>query len=141
MATSAPADDRAQLIDSATALHSLVSTFAIEWPGLDSGTRTAFTTIVQDAIASLETLERQAMPLKRRSTIDPLGGLTNREFEVLLALAEGGTTSRIAAELGIGEGTVRSHIKNVLWKLGAHTRVEAIARLVHPRIPHVDGPD
>ena len=53
--------------------------------------------------------------------------LTPREAEVLAALAEGGSTARVAASLGISVSTVRSHVKGILAKLGVHSRVEAVA--------------
>ena len=54
--------------------------------------------------------------------------LTRRELEVLKALARGNTTRTIANELNISATTVKNHIKHVLAKFGAHTRLEAIRR-------------
>ena len=54
--------------------------------------------------------------------------LTRRELEVLKSLSSGHTTRAIANELNISSTTVRNHIKHVLAKLGAHTRLEAIRR-------------
>jgi DNA-binding CsgD family transcriptional regulator len=52
--------------------------------------------------------------------------LTSREMAILNQLAAGQSTSSIADEFHISPATVRNHIKNVLRKLGAHTRLEAI---------------
>jgi PAS domain S-box-containing protein len=52
--------------------------------------------------------------------------LTPREIAILNRLAMGQSTNSIANELSISPATVRNHIKNVLRKLGAHTRLEAI---------------
>lgn len=52
--------------------------------------------------------------------------LTRREVEVLKSLAKGHTTRSIANQLNISSATVKNHIKHVLAKLGAHTRLEAI---------------
>jgi DNA-binding NarL/FixJ family response regulator len=52
--------------------------------------------------------------------------LTRREVEVLKNLAKGHTTRSIANQLNISSATVKNHIKHVLAKLGAHTRLEAI---------------
>ena len=54
--------------------------------------------------------------------------LTRRELEVLKSLAKGYTTRTIANELNISATTVKNHIKHVLTKFGAHTRLEAIRR-------------
>lgn len=53
--------------------------------------------------------------------------LTAREREILSALARGATTGSIALELGISKATVQTHVKNILGKLGVHSRVEALA--------------
>ncbi|HEY3531215.1 MAG TPA: response regulator transcription factor [Nocardioides sp.] len=54
--------------------------------------------------------------------------LTTREHEVLDLMATGASTIDIRHRLGVSEHTVRSHVRNVLAKLGAHTRVEAVRR-------------
>lgn len=51
--------------------------------------------------------------------------LTDREREVLRRLAQGMNTRAIAADLGCAHNTVRTHIQNVLTKLGVHSRVAA----------------
>jgi NarL family two-component system response regulator LiaR len=53
--------------------------------------------------------------------------LTPREWEVLDLLCEGKGTSEIADTLVVSFETVRSHIKNILRKLGAGSREEAVA--------------
>jgi DNA-binding NarL/FixJ family response regulator len=53
-------------------------------------------------------------------------GLTTREREVLKAVAAGASTNEIAADLHITPATVQSHVKNVLMKLGVHSKVEAV---------------
>lgn len=52
--------------------------------------------------------------------------LTCREVEVLTSLAKGHSTKAIANQLNISSATVRNHIKHILTKLDAHTRLEAI---------------
>ena len=54
--------------------------------------------------------------------------LTRREVEVFKSLAKGHTTRNIANELNISSTTVKNHIKHILTKFGAHTRLEAIRR-------------
>ncbi len=52
---------------------------------------------------------------------------TLREREVLPLLAAGMTNPEIAERLFVGRGTVRTHVSNILAKLGARTRTEAAA--------------
>jgi two-component system nitrate/nitrite response regulator NarL len=52
--------------------------------------------------------------------------LTGREREILGLLADGSSTVEIARTLGIRPMTVQSHVKNILAKLGVHSKVEAV---------------
>jgi len=52
--------------------------------------------------------------------------LTSRESDVLQLLAEGYCNKLIARRLGIGIGTVKSHLKNVMTKLDVHARTHAV---------------
>jgi DNA-binding CsgD family transcriptional regulator len=65
-------------------------------------------------------------PLARSSRLDLL--LTARELEVLELMATGATNNRIAEQLVITDGTVKSHVKRVLRKLHSANRAEAISR-------------
>jgi DNA-binding NarL/FixJ family response regulator len=56
-----------------------------------------------------------------------LSRLTPREREVLTLLAQGGDNDSIARVLVISPQTARTHIQNVLVKLGVHSRLEAAA--------------
>jgi two-component system, NarL family, nitrate/nitrite response regulator NarL len=56
-----------------------------------------------------------------------LDSLTPREQEVLALMAEGLDNRTIAAELAIGFTTVRGHVQNILEKLDAHSKLEALA--------------
>ena len=56
---------------------------------------------------------------------DRLDGLTQREREVLACLAAGDSNRVIAEQLGIGEGTVRSHVHVLLQKLQVSNRTQA----------------
>jgi PAS domain S-box-containing protein len=52
--------------------------------------------------------------------------LTSREVEVLQSMAKGQSTKAIANQLNISSATVNNHIKHILTKFDAHTRLEAI---------------
>ena len=53
--------------------------------------------------------------------------LTARELEVLRLLAGGASTLSSAELLGISTATLRAHVQGILRKLGAHSRLEAVA--------------
>jgi len=56
-----------------------------------------------------------------------LYGLTPRELDVLRLLAGGWTTRAMAGELGVTFHTIRNYVQAVIQKLGAHSRLEAVA--------------
>jgi DNA-binding CsgD family transcriptional regulator len=58
--------------------------------------------------------------------------LTRRELEVLQHMAAGESNAAIARSLFLSEGTVKSHVKHVLRKLGATNRAQAVSRYLSP---------
>jgi PAS domain S-box-containing protein len=58
--------------------------------------------------------------------------LSGREREVLRLLASGHTTKAIADSLCISPATVRNHVQHILEKLGAHSRLQALAMTFPP---------
>jgi DNA-binding NarL/FixJ family response regulator len=59
-------------------------------------------------------------------------GLSSREREVLELIARGARDREIATILVVSEGTVKKHVQNILRKLHARNRAEAVARLGQP---------
>ena len=59
---------------------------------------------------------------KSQEMVEPL---TDREREVLVLVAQGETNKQIARQLGISERTARTHVSNILGKLGLASRTQA----------------
>ncbi|MEV5958145.1 response regulator transcription factor [Streptomyces sp. NPDC051987] len=70
--------------------------------------------------------------VRQHDTVRPLprasgpGALTGRERDVLIAVAAGWTNAEIAQWLHIAPTTVKTHVSNVLAKIGARARVQAV---------------
>jgi DNA-binding NarL/FixJ family response regulator len=64
--------------------------------------------------------------------------LTPRELEVLDLLAKGHSTASIIDELVISPHTARNHIRNILTKLHAHSKLEAVTIAAHAGLVHLD---
>ncbi len=69
----------------------------------------------------------RVMPLVASGLTDTVGAehLSQREHEVLMMIAEGTSNQLIADRLGIGIKTVKTHVSNVLAKLGVEDRTQA----------------
>jgi DNA-binding CsgD family transcriptional regulator len=65
--------------------------------------------------------------------------LTPRELDVIRLMARGQTNLAIANALVVREGTVKYHVKNILRKLGATSRADAVARLHRSSAPDGRG--
>lgn len=65
--------------------------------------------------------------------------LTPRETEVLQLLAQGLANKEIAREMGIGEKTVKTHVSNILSKLGVLSRTQAALHAVRIGLVSVDN--
>ena len=55
-----------------------------------------------------------------------LGLLTSREIEILQGIADGRSTTELAQLMHISPFTVQTHVKNILFKLGVHSKLEAV---------------
>jgi DNA-binding NarL/FixJ family response regulator len=87
--------------------------------------RTAGTEEMTRAVRAALEQERFVDPAVPRS--GSRGKLTRRQREILQLLADGGSTSAAARQLGLSEETVKTHTKNVLARLGARNRTHAVA--------------
>jgi DNA-binding NarL/FixJ family response regulator len=65
--------------------------------------------------------------------------LTERELEVLRMIARGITNKALAAELFLSVNTIRNYVQNILTKLGAHSKLEAVATAVREGIIDYDS--
>lgn len=86
---------------------------------------------VRDVAAGGVVFEPELLPgvFDRLTGRGPAGGsaLTARERETLDLLAEGATTEEIGRRLGVSRNTTRNHVQRVLEKLGARSKLEAVA--------------
>ena len=75
-----------------------------------------------------------AQRLRQRKDAEPVEPLTTREKEVLSQLAKGASNKEIAYELGITERTARTHVSNILGKLGLASRTQAALYAVEHKL-------
>ena len=95
--------------------------------------------VFRDVTESKELLavvrERFTPPLPADSSpVDGAAALTRREIEVLRLVAQGARTKAVAERLRLSPATVRNHVQNILGKLGAHNRLEAVAYATRHRL-------
>jgi two-component system, NarL family, nitrate/nitrite response regulator NarL len=84
-----------------------------------------------ESVARTRTLHPMKRPDRRSSPVRRSAAyLTSRERQVLGQLCAGADTTGVANALGISWTTARSHIQNVLTKMGAHSRLEAATAAV-----------
>lgn len=82
-----------------------------------------------------------ARALARRSEVDPddihwlVAFLTRREREVLRRIVMGQSTTEMAKSMSISRSTARTHVQNVLQKLGVHSRLQAVAAVSRVQEP------
>lgn len=86
-----------------------------------------------EAIITPDALRRM-MPQIGRTRRKLGDDLTPRELEVLRLLATGASTASITADLVVSPATTRNHIQSIMNKLGAHSRLEAVAIAVREDI-------
>lgn len=87
---------------------------------------------IQEGGAPMSTgIARMVVSSFQRNRNSPL---TPRETEVLELLAKGKSYSNIAGDLFVDKETIRTHIKNIYWKLEVHSKAEAIEKALKDKL-------
>lgn len=90
---------------------------------------------IHAAHAGSPTLAPEAAQVLIKATTDPghtVGAdLTDRELEILQLMVDGLSNPDIATKLFVSRSTVKFHVSNILMKLGASTRTEAVSMALH----------
>jgi len=84
--------------------------------------------------ATLSPEATQALVHAASQPLEPGLDLTEREREVLLLMIEGLNNTQIAGRLTVSPSTVKSHVSNILSKLGVASRTEAVTLALRNRI-------
>ena len=82
---------------------------------------------LDDVAAGGVVLTKQQIEVARQGEVERGEALTQREIEILRLLQRGRDTIAIADALTISANTVRTHLQNLFTKLGAHSKLEAVA--------------
>jgi len=77
-----------------------------------------------------------AKGMRARTEQQPVEALTERELEVLSLVGRGRSNKEIATDLGITERTARTHVSNILGKLGLQSRTQAALYAVDRKLVH-----
>jgi DNA-binding NarL/FixJ family response regulator len=95
---------------------------------LKAGPPEELLTAIRAVAAGESYVDQRLRPmLLARFTTDRIGVLSPREREVLDLLSKGMTGEQVATRLSLSPETVRTHVRNAMDKLEAHTRVHAVA--------------
>ncbi len=69
-----------------------------------------------------------ASPFQRNHAAQTSLGITEREYEVLMAMAGGASNKEIARDLGVSPNTVKTHLARLFEKLDVSKRIQAIEK-------------
>jgi DNA-binding NarL/FixJ family response regulator len=92
-----------------------------------------------DTIRAVHSGSKRVQPEVAADIASHLGSdvLSHREIDVLTAIAAGKSNKTVARTLGIGEETVKMHVKAILAKLGANDRTHAVTLALKRGIIHL----
>jgi two-component system, NarL family, nitrate/nitrite response regulator NarL len=97
--------------------------------------------LAHSSLPAQQSTYSSAARLRSTSLTRPgIADLTPREREVLHRLVMGEGTATLARRLGVTYSTARTHIQNVLSKLGVHSRLEAVAAVYYSLDPVLTEP-
>lgn len=106
-----------------------------------------FVRVLTEAVASRGSSRAQVLSASARTALrrgegaaaGPAQFLTDRERETLARLVRGESTADMAEAMGVRVSTARTHVDSVLSKLGAHSRLEAVAYAVREGLVDMSG--
>ena len=156
---SAAAMIRAALPDVAIVFHSADDSETALLDAIDAGataylTKTATADQIVEAVRQVgrgavlipaalfaKAIARQRAEVAKESDRDKIfAKFTTREREVLKLLAEGLDTTAMSRRLGIADHTVEWHVKHVIEKLGAHSKLQAVIAAARHGLIELDHP-
>jgi PAS domain S-box-containing protein len=117
----------------ATLYHADGSEVSVQW-GATTETVTGRRLVL---VVALSTSRWGARFRRTESSERDSATLSGREREVVQLVARGETGPEIAAELGISNETVRTHVRNAMTKLGARSRAHLVAKALGEAHLHV----
>jgi two-component system NarL family response regulator len=93
-----------------------------------------------DTIRSVNAGNKRIPPQVARKLAERITSseLTGRELEVLQEIVNGRSNKEIGAQLNIAEGTVKTHVNNILTKFGVNDRTQATTEALRRGIVHLD---
>jgi DNA-binding NarL/FixJ family response regulator len=96
-----------------------------------------------DAVIAPSTTRRlleHLVPATDPVAAQAVAGLTEREREVLVAMARGWSNGEIAERFVLADGTVKTHVGRILAKLGVRDRVQAVVLAFDAGLVRPGGP-
>jgi two-component system, NarL family, response regulator LiaR len=129
--TSAPDDDNL-----VRAMHAGATSYLLKTAPAEHVVAAIRDAAAGSASLSPELLTRFTQALRRPPPPDPLQPLSPREREVLRLIARGYSNRQIGRELGIGEQTVKTHVRSILIKLDLQDRVQVAIFALRHQVGH-----